>query len=291
MVRGDMTDRPRLRSLLFVPGDRPERMAKALALGTDALILDLEDSVAPDAKPDARRAVAEFVAAHREATLFVRINPLGELADADLDAVAGSRPTGYVLPKAEGSESVLDLVNRLGARGDASATILPIATETPRAVFRLGDYAAAPERLAGVTWGAEDLPAAIGAETSREADGRYTGPYETARALTLFGASAAGVPPIETVYPDFRDLEGLAAYAQRGARDGFTGMMAIHPAQIAAINAAFTPSAEVVAKAQAIVDAFAANPGAGVLNLDGRMIDRPHLVQAQRVLARAGASS
>jgi len=278
----------RLRSLLFVPGDRPDRMAKALASGADALILDLEDSVAPDRKAEARAAIAAFLrSAGRDVALFVRVNPLDSaLIDADLDIVAPARPSGYVLPKAEGAASILDLDARLAERGDRSAPILPIATETPAAMFRLGEYASAPARLAGLTWGAEDLPAAIGAETSREDDGSYTPPYQVARALTLFAAAAAGVAPIETVYPAFRDLDGLAAYARRGARDGFTGMMAIHPAQIAVINAAFTPSEAAIAHARAVVAAFAANPGAGVLSLDGKMIDGPHLKQAQRLLAR-----
>ena len=280
----------RLRSLLFVPGDRPDRMEKALSYGADALILDLEDAVAPDRKAEARAAVANFLrSAGREIALFVRVNPLdGGLIDQDLDIVAAARPSGYVLPKAEGAASILDLDARLAERGDRSAPILPIATETPAAMFRLGEYATAPARLAGITWGAEDLPAAIGAESSREDDGSYTAPYHLARALTLFAAAAAGVAPIETVYPAFRDLDGLAAYARRGARDGFTGMMAIHPAQIPAINAAFTPSDAAIAHARAVIDAFAAHPGAGVLSLDGRMIDGPHLKQAQRLLARVG---
>lgn len=279
----------RLRSLLFVPGDRPERMRKALYSGADALILDLEDSVAIGAKAAARAEVAAFLkeAAGGKVMLFVRVNPLdGGLADADLDAVIGARPDGIMLPKAEGAASIRDLDQRLRQRGDDSALILPIATETPRAVFTLGEYVDVPERLAGITWGAEDLPAAVGALTARHGDGSYTPPYEIARALTLFAASAAGVSPIETVYPAIRDLDGLAAYAQRGARDGFLGMMAVHPDQVAVINAAFTPSDEAVARAQAVVDAFAASPGAGVLTLDGKMIDRPHLIKAQALLAR-----
>lgn len=278
---------PRLRSLLFVPGDRPDRFAKAAASGADALILDLEDSVALEAKPVAREAVAEALAGARAVPLFVRINPLdGGLADLDLDAVARLAPDAIVLPKAEGAISVADLADRLDRRSAGAVPILPIATETPAAIFQLGSYAAQADRLMGLTWGAEDLPAAIGAETSREPGGGYTAPYQLARSLTLFGAAAAGVAPIETVYPDFRDLDGLATYAARGARDGFTAMMAIHPAQVAVINAAFTPSAEAVAQARAVVTAFAAHPGAGVLNLGGKMIDRPHLVQAQRVLGR-----
>jgi citrate lyase subunit beta/citryl-CoA lyase len=262
-------------------------MEKALASGADALILDLEDAVAPAAKPEARRAVASFLNAHEEAALWVRINPLdGPEADRDLAAILHSHPNGIVLPKAEGGASVEELARRLTERGNVSAQILAIATETPAAIFQLGSFGGA-KRLAGLTWGAEDLPAAIGAATSREEDGRYTAPYELARSLCLFGAAAAGVAPIETVYPAFRDLDGLAAYAARGRRDGFTGMMAIHPAQVPVINAAFTPSEAEVAHARAVVAAFEASPEAGVLSLDGRMIDRPHLVQAQRTLAAA----
>ena len=274
----------RLRSLLFVPGDRPERMVKALALGADALILDLEDSVAPGAKVAARAHVAAFLAEPRTMPLFVRINPLDSgLADDDLAAVLAGKPDGIVLPKAEGGASLAALDERLS--GDIA--ILPIATETPAAIFALGSYGGVTDRLVGLTWGAEDLPAAIGAATSREADGSYTAPYQLARSLTLFGAHAAGVAAIETVYPDFRDLDGLAAYAARGRRDGFTGMMAIHPSQIAVINAAFTPSAEERVHARAIVDLFAANPGAGALQLDGRMVDAPHLKAAKALLALA----
>ena len=277
----------KLRSLLFVPGDRPDRMEKALRSGADALILDLEDSVAPASKTQAREAVSRFLANHPSVPLWVRINPLdGADVAADLQAILRTRPHGIVLPKAEGGASVTELARRLTEGGNATAQILAIATETPAAIFQLGSYAGA-RRLAGLTWGAEDLPAAIGASTSREPDGRYTAPYELARSLCLFGASAAGVAPIETVYPAFRDLEGLAAYAARARRDGFVGMMAIHPDQVAAINAAFTPSEAEIAHARAVVAAFEANPGAGTLSLDGRMIDRPHLVQAQRMLAAA----
>lgn len=278
----------KLRSLLFVPGDRPDRMEKALGSGADALILDLEDAVAAPAKPEARRHVTAFLDAHPEANLWVRVNPLdGPECERDLAAVLASRPNGIVLPKAEGGASVAELARRLTERGNATAQILAIATETPAAIFQLGSYGGA-KRLAGLTWGAEDLPAAIGAATSREEDGSFTPPYELARSLCLFGAAAAGVAPIETVYPAFRDLDGLAAYAARARRDGFTGMMAIHPGQVAAINAAFTPSEAEIAHARAVVAAFAASPGAGALALDGRMIDRPHLVQAQRTLAAAG---
>jgi citrate lyase subunit beta / citryl-CoA lyase len=275
----------RLRSLLFVPGDRPERMEKALTMGADALILDLEDAVAPPAKGAAREATARFLRdAARRPQLFVRVNPLDSgLIDADLAAVLEARPDGLLLAKAEGAASVEALVAKA-----PGVPILPIATETPAAIFQLGSYAAVSRHLAGLTWGAEDLPAAIGAATSREADGRYTPPYEMARSLTLFGAHAAGVAAIETVYPAFRDLDGLAAYAARARRDGFTGMMAIHPAQIAVINDAFTPSEAELDGARAIVAAFAAHPGAGALQIDGRMIDAPHLKQARRLLDMAG---
>jgi citrate lyase subunit beta / citryl-CoA lyase len=275
----------RLRSLLFVPGDRPDRMAKALALGADALILDLEDSVALPAKEFARTSVAAFLrAAERPCQLFVRINPLGSaLADDDLAAVLDARPDALVLPKAEGAASVLALAERA-----PGVLILPIATETPAAVFALGSYAQVADRLAGLTWGAEDLPAAIGATSARQEDGRYTPPYELVRSLTLFGAHAAGVAAIETVFPVFDDLTGLGDYVARAARDGFTGMMAIHPNQVAVINHGFTPDAGAVTRARAVVAAFAAQPGVGVVTLDGAMLDAPHLKQAQAILARSG---
>jgi len=272
----------RLRSLLFVPGDRPERMEKALSIGADALILDLEDAVALATKPAARGAVAAFLAAERRTTLFVRVNPLDSgLIDDDLAAILPARPDGIMLPKAEGAPSLAALDAKL--TGDT--LILPIASETPAAIFVMGSYGGVTPRLCGLTWGAEDLPAAIGAQTSREPDGSYTAPYQLARSLTLFGAHAAGVPAIETVYPDFRDLDGLAAYAARGRRDGFTGMMAIHPTQVPVINAAFAPSEAEIAHARAVVALFAANPGAGALSLDGKMVDAPHLKSAQRLLA------
>lgn len=274
----------RLRSLLFVPGDRPERFAKAAASGADAIILDLEDSVAISAKATAREAVARYLAEPADVIRFVRVNPLGS-ADLDADLAAARGADGVMLPKAEGAEDIVALVARMG---DAVVPILPVATETPRAVFALGSYDAVAERLAGLTWGAEDLPAAIGASAARESDGRYTPPYEVVRTLALMGAHAAGVAAIETVYPAIRDTDGLDAYAARGARDGFTGMMAIHPGQVAVINAAFTPGEAALADARAVVAAFAAAPGAGALQLEGRMIDAPHLKQARALLARAG---
>lgn len=275
-----------LRSLLFVPGDRPERFSKAEASGADALILDLEDSVSTEKKPDARIAVRDWLSAERRVPVIVRINPIdSDEAKRDLDAVLGAKPDGIMLPKAEGAASVQALLDLAGA---GCPPILPIATETAAAIFTLGDYRSVAKHLIGLTWGAEDLPAAIGAATSREEDGSYTPPYQVVRTLTLFGAHAAGTAPIETVYPNIADVDGLAAYVARGRRDGFTGMMAIHPAQVGVINAGFSPSEAEIEHARAVVQAFAENPGAGALKLGGKMIDRPHLKQAHALLARAG---
>lgn len=273
----------RLRSLLFVPGDRPDRFAKAAASGADALILDLEDSVAPERKANAREAVAEWLSIDRPIPVFVRVNPLdGGAIEDDLAAILSATPDAIMLPKAEGAPSVEALLTRMGGR---SLPILPIATETPAAIFQLGSYASVQDHLIGLTWGAEDLPAAIGAATSREPDGRYTSPYEMVRSLTLFAAHAAHTAAIDTVFPAIDTPDALSAYVARARRDGFTGMMAIHPAQVAIINDGFTPTVDEVAHAQTIIDAFAAAPEAGALRLNGRMIDRPHLMQAKRILA------
>lgn len=277
----------KLRSLLFVPADRPERFAKAAASGADAIILDLEDSVAASAKPAARAAALDYLMSPADGVLrMVRVNPLGSDFIAD-DIQVAARAYAVMLPKAEGATSVAALQAMLG---DNAPPILPIATETPAAIFQLGTYQNA-RGLIGLTWGAEDLPAAVGAQSAREEDGAYTPPYQMARSLALFAAHAAGVPAIETVFPDIRNGDGLAAYAARGARDGFTGMMAIHPSQVAIINAAFSPTAEQIEQARRILDAFAASPGAGAVQLDGRMIDAPHLKQACNLLARAGRAS
>lgn len=275
----------RLRSLLFVPGDRPERMEKALGLAADALILDLEDAVAPAKKDEARSAVAAFLDQPRDhgVRLLVRINPLGsDYIAEDLALVAMHAPDGIVFPKAEGAASIHALL-RLQS---SLPPILPIATETPAAIFTLGSYAETTKHLLGLTWGAEDLPAAIGAATSRDEAGELLPAYEMVRNMALFAAHAAGVAAIETVYPDFHNMAGLAAYALRAARDGFMGMMAIHPAQVPPINAAFTPTEAQILHARAVVEAFDANPGTGVLQLDGSMVDAPHLRQARATLAR-----
>lgn len=272
----------KLRSLLFVPGDREDRFEKAASSGADAIILDLEDSVAPGRKAKARAQVARYLQVEAPCLRLVRINPLdGTLAQDDLDAVLAAGPDGLVLPKAEGAASILRLITMMGA---CEIPILPIATETPAAMFELGSYAETSGRLLGITWGAEDLPAAIGATAAREEGGRYTPPIELARSLTLFGAHKASVPAIETVYPDIRDGEGLRAYALRGRRDGFSGMMAIHPSQVVAINEAFTPSEAELVHAHAVIAAFEANPGVGALQLDGKMIDAPHLKAALNIL-------
>ncbi len=274
----------RLRSLLFVPGDRPERMEKALALEADALVLDLEDSVVPQAKPAARAAIASFLRGARgRQKLLVRVNALGSpFIDDDLAAMREGGPDALVLPKAEGAASVEALARRSGG-----LPVLPIATETPAAIFQLGSYAQVRHLLYGLTWGAEDLPAAIGASTARRDDGNFTPPYELARSLTLFAGHAAGVPVIDTVYPDFKDREGLSRYALRARRDGFNGMLAIHPSQLPVINMAFTPDGDEIRKAIEIVEAFARNPGVGALQIDGRMIDAPHLAQARRIISLA----
>ncbi len=272
----------RLRSLLFVPGDRPDRMQKALGSGADALILDLEDAVLPEQKAIAREHVVRFLLSTETGLkLFVRVNPLHspELA-LDIAALHPTRPAGIVLPKSEGAETVL----RLAADLKADIPILPIATETPASVFRLGTYGEVADRLCGLTWGAEDLPAAIGATASRLPDGTLTAPYEMVRALTLFAAHAAGVPAIETIFPDIQNLTGLAAYAAAARRDGFTGMMAVHPAQIPAINAAFQPSGDEIGHARAVVKAFHDHPQAGAVRLDGKMLDRPHFKAARALL-------
>ena len=213
----------------------------------------------------------------------MRVNPLDSgMIEADLDAVLDARPDGIMLPKANGAASIAAVKALAGKR--PLPPILPIACEIPSAVFTLASYAEVSDALAGLTWGAEDLPAAIGAISAREADGLYTPPYQMARSLVLFAAHAAGVLAIETVYPNIADTEGLAAYVERGRREGFTGMMAIHPGQVPVINDGFSPSEQELERARAIVEAFAANPGAGALKLDGKMIDRPHLVQAERIL-------
>lgn len=288
----------RMKSWLFAPGDSARKLAKAIASEADIALLDLEDSVAPENKPAARALVAEVLAAQdNRARLWVRINPLTTAdAIADLAAVMPSAPGGLFLPKAEGAHHITKLHHYLTAfeaafgLAQGSTLIAALVTETAAAMFRTGDYAGdypGRERLVALSWGAEDLSSALGAREQRGPDGEYSHTYEMARSLCLIGASAAGVAAIETVQPEFRDLDALERRARRVRAQGFAGMLAIHPAQVAPINAAFTPSAEELAHARAIVAAFAANPGAGTIGLDGAMLDRPHLVLAQRLLAEA----
>jgi len=278
----------RLRSLLFVPGDRPERFDKAVASGADALILDLEDAVADERKAAARANVAAFLAGQPPTPCLVRVNPLDSaLLALDVAALAATPPAGVVLPKAAGAASIATLFARHGA-ALGPTRILPIATETAAALFQLASYAEVADRLLGLTWGAEDLPAAMGATSARLPDGSYTPPFELVRSLALFAAHAAGVPAIDTVFPALDDAEGLARAVAAARRDGFGGMLAVHPRQVGVINAGFTPDAEEVARARAVVEAFAAAPGQGALRLAGRMLDRPHLLQARHILSQAG---
>ncbi|MCC6920165.1 MAG: CoA ester lyase [Alphaproteobacteria bacterium] len=283
------------RSILFIPADSEKKFAKGLESGAAALVLDLEDAVAEANKPEARRLALHFLTSRphpRRPELWVRINPLnsGLMLD-DLAAIMPGAPEGVLLPKPDSAQHLVTLDHYLSAFEAASrlapgsTRILPIATETPASVFNLGSYAGASKRLAALTWGAEDLPAAIGATASRWPDGSYTDLCKLVRSLCIAGAAAADVPAIETVFPAFKDMDGLKAYAERGRAEGFSGMMAIHPAQVPVINDVFTPSPEERAHAQRVVDLFAANPGAGTLALDGKMLDMPHLKLARRVLA------
>lgn len=290
----------RLRSLLFVPGDSDKKFARAATTGADVLILDLEDAVAPALKDEARAKVAGWLdrAGEVPAALFVRVNPLESgLTEADLRAVVRPGLAGILVPKANGAHDIATIAAMIDpletACGMAVGTvrIAVVSTETPHAMFALGSYTPPHPRLVGLTWGAEDLAAAIGATDNKEPDGSWTEPYRIARALCLFAAASAGVAPIDTLYADFRDAEGLERDCRRARRDGFTGRIAIHPDQVETINRCFTPSAEEIAHARRIVDAFAANPAAGTLGIDGKMYDIPHLKAAHKTLASAGESA
>ena len=280
------------RSWLFTPGDSPAKMAKAMHSAADVVLIDLEDAIAPEAKAGARATVHDFLAAHpaQVSRLWVRINPLDSgLALADLAAVMPARPGGIMLPKACGRADVDRLDHYLSAFevahgiGEGTTPVIVIVTETAQAMFHAADYRGAP-RVVALSWGAEDLADALGASRNTNADGSYRFTYELARSVALIGAAAAGVSAIETIHGDYSDAEGLRARAASVRADGFRGMLAIHPAQVDIINAAFTPSADEIAEAREIVDLFAAHPGQGTLGWKGRMLDRPHLSRARRLL-------
>lgn len=271
------------RSWLFVPADNERKIAKALGSEADAIILDLEDSVAPSSKAAARKIVRSIRPGEEAPALWVRVNPLAgnDLKD-DLEVLANSAIHGIVLPKAECGTDVEELAGRTG-----NIPIHAIVTETAASLFGLMSYRLPGIPLAAMSWGAEDLSAALGASSKYDADGALSFTYRMARSLCLAGAVAAGVQPVDGVFADFRDSEGLRAEAEGAAREGFAGKLAIHPDQVAVINAAFSPSRDDIAHAAAIVAAFEAEPNAGVLSVGGRMVDRPHLLQARRVLERA----
>lgn len=287
-------DRP-MRSWLFAPGDSDRKMAKAISSDADIVLFDLEDSVAPQEKPAARLRVARVLgeqSAEARARLWVRVNPLnGGDALVDLAAVMAAGPGGIMLPKARGPVDTLTLHRYLEAIETAhglavgETPVIALVTEVAESMFTTGQYAGAP-RLAAMSWGAEDLADAVGASANIDTDGRYLPPFELARSLCLLGASAAGVLPIETIYGDFRDEGGLATRAAYVRQMGYRGMLAIHPAQVPIINAAFTPSAAEIAEAEGVIAAFDAEPGAGVVGLNGVMLDRPHLSRARQLLAQ-----
>ena len=286
-----------MRSLLFVPADGGTKLDKAIASGADAVIIDLEDSIAPERKDTARAAALAFLkrasAASERPRLLVRINGLDTgMTDADLDAIIAGTPDAVVLPKAEGATSVVHLDAKLTAReaiagvSEGHIKILAQAVETAAGLFAAGTFRRASARLIGLTWGPEDLSAELGAAANRDADGALTEPYRLARSLCLYAAAAANLPAIETVFVDFRNSEGLRRDTEAARRDGFTGRLAIHPAQVPVINEVFTPTSAEIEKAKAVVAAFAAQPGAGAVGIEGKMYDRPHLVRAQALLER-----
>jgi citrate lyase subunit beta/citryl-CoA lyase len=286
-----------MRSMLFVPADSDKKLAKGLASSADCLFLDLEDAVVSEAKPKARGMVLDYLLAakkqHVKPQLYVRINGLETgLIDADLEAVMQGAPDGIVLPKCANGAALQHLGAKLAVREaecglpDGSTRIIALITETAASLFNMGTYGGASQRLAGLTWGAEDLSACLGAETNRSADGAYAAPYVLARSLTLLAARAAEARAIDAIYPNFRDLAGFRLECEAARRDGFDGKMAIHPDQIETINEAFTPSDEAIVRARAIVAAFATDPEAGVISLDGEMLDQPHLARARRLLKR-----
>jgi citrate lyase subunit beta/citryl-CoA lyase len=286
-----------MRSLLFVPADGGTKLDKALASGADCVIVDLEDSIAPERKELARKAALDFLknaqAKKDRPRLLVRINGLDTgMTDADLDAVVAGKPDAILFPKAEGGASVTHVDAKLTAREaiaglpEGAIKILAQTVESAAGLFSAGTYRNSSARLIGMTWGPEDLSAELGAEANRDSAGELTEPYRIARAMCLFGAAAAKVPAIETIHVNFRDLNALRRDTELARRDGFSGRLAIHPAQVPVINEVFTPSPAQIEKAKAVIAAFAAKPGAGAVGIDGKMYDRPHLLRAQALLAR-----
>lgn len=280
------------RSFLFVPADSERKLQKAVGTDADALILDLEDAVVPAARADARLLAAGFLQGKQN--VWIRINPFDtEEAAADLEAVMPAEPAGIVLPKARSAADAIALSRRIDELErhhgieQGQTEIIVLCTERPEALFTLHSYAGATERLYGLSWGAEDLSVAVGASANRDEQGNWLPTFEMARSLCLLAAAASEVTAIDTVFTDFRDHEGLLRYAANARRDGFSGMLAIHPAQVDAINAAFEPTTAEIEHAERIVELFGANPGAGTIGMDGKMIDRPHLLQAQRLLKQA----
>ncbi|MBA3510345.1 CoA ester lyase [Sphingomonas sp.] len=272
------------RSWLFVPADSEKKIARALASEADAVIFDLEDSVAPARKAAAREILKSLPARSGGPHWWVRINPLGsEYLKADLGLFASADFEGIVLPKAESGADVAQLAHRTG-----NLPVHAIVTETPASLFGMLSYRDPKSPLAAMSWGAEDLSAALGASSKYDAAGELSFTYKLARSLCLVAAAAAGVQAVDGVFADFRDEQGLRAEAEAARSEGFNGKLAIHPDQVAIINAAFSPSKAEIAHARAIVAAFEAEPDSGVLSVGGKMVDRPHLLQAQRVLARAG---
>lgn len=280
------------RSFLFVPADSQKKILKAKDIGADAVILDLEDSVAPSAKPTGRAMAAAALKEDWPCQVWVRINPLtAGMVEADLEVLKGDLPTGVILPKAQGPQDVAALSRLLDEFDpDGHIHILPIVTETAAAPFTLANYIGADlPRLWGMTWGAEDLATDIGASQNKDGQGNWLPVFESARTWTLLAAKAAGVEAIDTLHADFRDADGLRARSDLSRREGFNGRLAIHPAQVAVINDAYLPSPDAVSHARRVVEAFAASPGAGVVGLDGKMVDIPHLKQAQAILEAAHA--
>jgi len=291
-----------MRSWLFVPGDSETKLAKTAGTGADVIVIDLEDSVAPEHKGQAREQARNWLNAHRSQVLdsrihgcWIRINAIGTpWWREDLVTVMQGAPEGIVVPKCEGAEQLQTLaaelyeVEQRNGIPTNTTSVLALAGETPASALSIASFAGVTQpRLIGLGWGPEDLAAALGATRKRDSGGAWTDALRLVRAQVLLASHARGVLAIDAIYPEFKDMDALRKAAEAARADGFSGMLAVHPDQVPVINEAFTPSAEELAKAQAIIDVFAANPGAGVIDFNGRMVDRPHLEQAKRLLQAA----